>query len=63
MSLAAIYWAKVGLGVYGVHILDAAPAGSAQMPIRATTLADIGRSGVKVEGVLLRDGYSVVFDE
>ena len=63
MCLAAIHWAKVDRVVFGATIDDAADAGFAELHVAATTLAEIGRSPLVVEGGLLRDECAGLFAE
>jgi guanine deaminase len=63
MCLAAIHWAKVDRVVYGASIADASAAGFSELPVAAKTLAELGRSPLKVEGGLLRDDCAALFDE
>lgn len=63
MCLAAIHWAKVDRVVFGASIADATAAGFSELPVPAKTLAELGRSPLKVEGGLLRDDCSRLFEE
>ena len=63
MCLAAIHWAKVDRVVFGASIDDAAGAGFCELHVAAGTLAEMGRSPLKVEGGLLREECAALFDE
>ena len=54
MCLAAIHWAKIDRVVYGATIDDAARAGFRELHVDARTLAEMGRSPLKVESGPLR---------
>ncbi len=61
MCLAASHWAKLDRVVFGAGISDATAAGFAELPVTAATLAELGRSPLKVEGGLLRDDCADLF--
>jgi tRNA(Arg) A34 adenosine deaminase TadA len=61
MCLAAIHWAKVDRVVFGASIADAEAAGFSELPIPARTLAELGKSPLRVEGGLLREECIALF--
>ena len=63
MCLAASHWAKIDRVVFGARIADASAAGFAELPVAAETLAEMGRSPLRVEGGLLRDACVDLFRE
>jgi tRNA(Arg) A34 adenosine deaminase TadA len=63
MCLAAIHWARVDRVVFGASIADATAAGFREPAVAAATLAEMGKSPLKVEGGLLRDECAALFDE
>ena len=63
MCLAASHWAKVDRVVFGAAIADATAAGFAELPVPAATLAEMGRSPLRVEGGLLRADCAGLFRE
>jgi tRNA(Arg) A34 adenosine deaminase TadA len=63
MCLAAIHWAKIERVVYGASIADATHAGFGQLHIGARTLAELGKSPLRVEGGLLRAECAALFDQ
>jgi tRNA(Arg) A34 adenosine deaminase TadA len=63
MCLAAIHWAKVDRVVFGATIDDAAEAGFCELRVAATTLAEMGRSPLRVDGGLLRAECAGLFAE
>jgi tRNA(Arg) A34 adenosine deaminase TadA len=63
MCLAAIHWAKIDRVVFGATIDDSAAAGFAELRVAASTLAEMGRSPLVVEGGLLREECAALFDE
>ena len=63
MCLAAIHWAKVDRVVFGATIDDAAAAGFCELHVAAESLAEMGRSPLKVEGGLLREECARLFQE
>jgi guanine deaminase len=63
MCLAAIHWAKVDRVVFGATIDDAASAGFRELHVPAKTLAEMGRSPLKVEGSLLKEECAFLFEE
>ncbi len=63
MCLSAIHWAKVDRVVFGATIDDASSAGFSELHVAAKTLAEMGRSPIKVEGGLLREECAALFDE
>jgi guanine deaminase len=63
MCLAAIHWAKVDRVVFGATIDDAADAGFCELRVAAESLAEMGRSPLKVEGGLLRQECAALFSE
>ena len=63
MCLSAIHWAKVDRVVFGATIDDAAEAGFCELHVAATSLAEMGRSPLVVEGGLLREECSALFSE
>src|SRR5262249_6062101 len=54
MCLAASHWAKIDRVVYGAAIADAAAAGFAELYVDARTLAELGKSPLRIESELLR---------
>ena len=59
---------RVALGegrpvVFGAAIADASSAGFGELPVPAATLAELGRSPLRVEGGLLRDACVGLFRE
>jgi tRNA(Arg) A34 adenosine deaminase TadA len=63
MCLAAIHWSKVDRVVFGASIDDAAEAGFCELLVAATTLAEMGRSPLRVDGGLLRAECAGLFSE
>src|SRR3954468_8948181 len=63
MCLSAIHWAKVDRVVFGATIDDAAGAGFCELHVPAETLAEMGRSPLRVEGGLLREECAALFAE
>jgi tRNA(Arg) A34 adenosine deaminase TadA len=63
MCLAASHWAKIERVVYGSNIAEAAAAGFGELYVDAKTLADMGKSPLRVEGGLLRDECAALFAE
>lgn len=63
MCLAASHWSKVDRVVFGAGIADATAAGFAELAVPAATLAEMGRSPVRVEGGRLRDECAGLFRE
>ena len=63
MCLSAIHWAKVDRVVFGATIDDAADAGFSELHVPATSLAEMGRSPLVVEGGLLREECAALFDQ
>ncbi len=63
MCLAAIHWAKVDRVIFGASIADAATAGFCELQVPAATLAELGKSPLRVEGGLLRDECAALFSE
>jgi guanine deaminase len=61
MCLAAIHWSKIDRVVFGATIADAAEAGFCELHVAAETLAEMGRSPLKVEGGLLREECAALF--
>jgi tRNA(Arg) A34 adenosine deaminase TadA len=54
MCLAASHWAKIERVVYGAAIADAAAAGFAELYVDARTLAELGKSPLRIESGLFR---------
>jgi tRNA(Arg) A34 adenosine deaminase TadA len=63
MCLAAIHWAKIDRVVYGASIADATHAGFGELPVGARTLAELGKSPLRVEGGLLGAECAALFDQ
>ncbi len=63
MCLAAIHWAKIDQVVFGASIADAAAAGFKELYVDAATLAEMGKSPVRVHGGVLRVECANLFSE
>ncbi|MBX6316692.1 MAG: nucleoside deaminase [Isosphaeraceae bacterium] len=63
MCLAAIHWSKIDRIVFGATIADAAAAGFRELSVAAQTLAEMGRSHLRVEGGLLQEECARLFQE
>jgi tRNA(Arg) A34 adenosine deaminase TadA len=61
MCLSAIHWAKIDRVVFGATIADAQSAGFSELSVPAQTLAQMGRSPLKVEDGLLREECADLF--
>lgn len=61
MCLAATHWSKVDRVVFGASIADATAAGFSELPVAAATLAEMGKSSLRVEGGVLRDECADLF--
>jgi tRNA(Arg) A34 adenosine deaminase TadA len=61
MCLGASHWAKLDRVVFGAAIADATAAGFAELRVAAATLAELGRSPLRVEGGLLREECADLF--
>jgi tRNA(Arg) A34 adenosine deaminase TadA len=53
MCLSAIHWSKIERVVFGATIADAATAGFCELYVAAKTLAEMGKSPLRVESGLL----------
>lgn len=62
MCFSAIHWANCDRIVFGTSIEDAARAGFRELPISNEQMKALGRSGVEVEGGVLRDEAQEAFD-
>jgi guanine deaminase len=63
MCLAALHWAKIDRVVYGASIADATKAGFGELSVAARTLAELGKSPLRVEGGLLGAECAALFDQ
>lgn len=63
MCLAAIHWARIDRVVFGATITDAASAGFHELPVGAEQLAELGKSPLRVEGGVLREYCTALFEE
>jgi len=61
MCLAATHWSKVDRVVFGASIADATAAGFSELPVAAATLAEMGKSPLRVVGGILRDECAGLF--
>lgn len=63
MCFAAIHWAKLDRVVFGARIADAQAAGFAELDVSNEQMRELGGSGVKVVGDVLREPCRDLFDE
>ncbi len=63
MCLAASHWAKIDRLVFGARISDATAAGFSELAVPAATLAELGRSPLRVEQGRLHDACADLFRE
>jgi tRNA(Arg) A34 adenosine deaminase TadA len=61
MCLSAIHWAKIDRVVFGATIADATAAGFSELHVAAKTLAEMGKSPLRVESGLLREECADLF--
>ncbi len=63
MCFSACHWARVERIVYGATIKDALKAGFHELTIPCRELARLGKTGVVIEGGLLRSEAMKLFEE
>jgi tRNA(Arg) A34 adenosine deaminase TadA len=63
MCFSAIHWAGIGEIVFGASIGDAAAAGFRELAISNERMREMGRSGVRVTGGVMREEALAVFKE
>lgn len=63
MCLSAIHWSKLERVVYGASIADATAAGFCELQVAAKTLAEMGKSPLRVESGLLTRECVELFEE
>jgi tRNA(Arg) A34 adenosine deaminase TadA len=63
MCLSAIHWSKIDRIVYGASIADATAAGFCELAVPAKTLAEMGKSPLRVESGLLSPECAALFEE
>lgn len=62
MCFTACVWARVGKIIYACRIEDAARAGIQQVPISSARMNQLGQSGVKLVGDVLREEGLTLFE-